>query len=63
VRQSLVLSDNDPLIFLERPISATIFGAAIVVGLALIITGQRRKSMRARVPVGESAELVGTEGR
>src|SRR5262249_31606398 len=35
VRQSLVLSDNDPLIFLERPISATVLGAAVLAGLAL----------------------------
>jgi putative tricarboxylic transport membrane protein len=62
VRQSLVLSDNDPLIFLERPISATIFGAAVLVGLALLITGRRRKSAQATVLAGEPAELVGTKG-
>jgi putative tricarboxylic transport membrane protein len=59
VRQSLVLSDNDPLIFLERPISATIFGAAVVVGLFLVVTSRRRKAVTARVLDGadEPAQL------
>jgi putative tricarboxylic transport membrane protein len=60
VRQSLVLSDNDPLIFVERPISATIFAAAIVVGVALLITGRRRKALQNKVLSAEPAELVGT---
>lgn len=48
VRQSLVLSDNNPLIFLERPISATIFGVAVLLGVTLLITGRRRKSVKAQ---------------
>src|SRR5690242_13297540 len=63
VRQSLVLSDNDPLIFLERPISATVFGAALVAGLALIVAGRRRKSMQARVLAAEPGQLVAVKGQ
>jgi putative tricarboxylic transport membrane protein len=62
VRQSLVLSDNDPLIFLERPISATILGAAVLVGLGLVVMGRQRRSAQARLRAGEPAELVGTKG-
>jgi putative tricarboxylic transport membrane protein len=62
VRQSLVLSDNDPLIFVERPISATIIGAAVLVGLVLIVTGKRRRSAQTQVIDEESVPLVEAKG-
>jgi putative tricarboxylic transport membrane protein len=63
VRQSLVLSDNNPMIFLERPISATIFGAAIVIGGILLITGRRRKAAQASVLATSETELVEAKGK
>jgi putative tricarboxylic transport membrane protein len=63
VRQSLVLSDNDPLIFVERPISATIIGAAVLVGLILIVTGKRRRSVQTtQVLDAESVPMVEAKG-
>jgi putative tricarboxylic transport membrane protein len=62
VRQSLVLSDNDPMIFLERPISATIFGAIVIIGTALVVTGRRRKAVRATALATRSADLVEAKG-
>jgi putative tricarboxylic transport membrane protein len=63
VRQSLVLSDNDPLIFVERPISATIIGAAVLVGLVLIVTGKRRRSVQTtQVLDAESVPMVEAKG-
>jgi putative tricarboxylic transport membrane protein len=63
VRQSLVLSDNNPLIFLERPISATIFGAAVVIGAILVITGRRRRAVQATVLASQPADLVEAKGQ
>ena len=62
VRQSLVLSDNDPLIFVERPISATIFGAAVLIGLFLLVTSRRRRSVQSAVLAGQPAALVEAKG-
>jgi putative tricarboxylic transport membrane protein len=63
VRQSLVLSDNNPMIFVERPISATIFGAAVVIGGILVITARRRKAVQAKVLAVEPADLVEVKGK
>jgi putative tricarboxylic transport membrane protein len=62
VRQSLVLSDNNPLIFVERPISATIFGAAVLIGLFLLVTSRRRRSVQSAVLAGQPAPLVEAKG-
>ena len=62
VRQSLVLSDNNPLIFVERPISATIFGAAVLIGLFLLVTSRRRRSVQSAVLAGQPAALVEAKG-
>jgi putative tricarboxylic transport membrane protein len=63
IRQSLVLSDNNPMIFVERPISATIFGAAIVIGGILLITGRRRKAAQASVLATSETALVEAKGK
>jgi putative tricarboxylic transport membrane protein len=63
VRQSLVLSDDNPMIFLERPISATIFGAAVIVGGILVVTGRRRKSAQATIVVAPPTDLVEAKGQ
>jgi putative tricarboxylic transport membrane protein len=62
VRQSLVLSDNSPMIFLERPISATIFGAAVIIGAILVVTGRRRKAVQATVLASQQTDLVEAKG-
>jgi putative tricarboxylic transport membrane protein len=49
VRQSLILSDNSPLIFVERPISATVLILAAGVGGLAVFT--RRRARRAAGPV------------
>jgi putative tricarboxylic transport membrane protein len=58
-----VLSDNNPMIFVERPISATIFGAAIVIGGILLITGRRRKAAQASVLATSETALVEAKGK
>ncbi|MET7994394.1 tripartite tricarboxylate transporter permease [Amycolatopsis sp. NPDC005232] len=50
VRQSLVLSKNSPLIFVQRPIAAVILGVAVLAAIALAVTGRRRRATRAAVP-------------
>jgi putative tricarboxylic transport membrane protein len=55
VRQSLTLSDNNPLIFVERPVSATILGIAVVGAIALTVTNRRG---RPQVAVAAPAEGV-----
>jgi putative tricarboxylic transport membrane protein len=61
-RQSLVLSDDDPLIFVQRPISATIFGAAAVIGTILIVTGRRRKAVGDTAAVAPPTDLAKVQG-
>jgi putative tricarboxylic transport membrane protein len=46
VRQSLMLSNNNPMIFLERPISATILVTTVIV-VMLSAWGRRRQRRRA----------------
>jgi putative tricarboxylic transport membrane protein len=46
VRQSLMLSNNNPMIFLERPISATILITTVIV-VVLSAWGRRRQRRRA----------------
>jgi TctA family transporter len=43
LRRSLVISRGDPMVFLERPISATLLALAVIV-IALIVLPQIRKS-------------------
>ena len=50
IRQSLILSDNSLLIFVERPISAIVLGLAVVV-VVLAILSRRRGN---RLPTKES---------
>ncbi|GHJ41569.1 tripartite tricarboxylate transporter permease [Streptomyces sp. TS71-3] len=61
VRQSLVLSGNDPLIFVERPIAATVLGIALLVVLVILLTGRRRRPPAPRAAAPEPAhQTTGT---
>lgn len=51
IRQSLILSDNSLLIFVQRPISAIVLGLAVIV-VILAIASRRRG---ARLPTKDSA--------
>jgi putative tricarboxylic transport membrane protein len=44
IRQSLLLSDNSPIIYLQRPISAALIGLAVV--LLLVLTFGRTRKVR-----------------
>jgi len=48
IRQSLLLSDNSPVIYLQRPISATLIGLAVVL-LLLLTFGRRARKVREQV--------------
>ncbi|MEW2550032.1 tripartite tricarboxylate transporter permease [Streptomyces sp. NPDC047002] len=64
IRQSLVLSDDNPAIFVERPISATVLGIAAVAVVGLLVTGRRRRAALPKAPVppaGEPAAPAGGE--
>lgn len=43
IRQSLLLSDNSPMIYLQRPISAVLIGLAVLLLLVLTLGGKSRK--------------------
>jgi TctA family transporter len=43
LRRSLVISRGDPMVFLERPISATLLALTVIV-ITLIVLPQFRKS-------------------
>ena len=45
IRQSLLLSDNSPIIYLQRPISAALIGLAVVLLIALTF-GRRTRKVR-----------------
>lgn len=48
IRQSLLLSDNSPIIYLQRPISAVLIGLAVL--LLLVLTfGRRARKVREQV--------------
>jgi putative tricarboxylic transport membrane protein len=49
LRQSLTISNNNPLIFVERPISAVILGLGAAVALA--VSTVRRRSAKVRPPM------------
>jgi len=46
LRRSLVISRGDPMVFIERPISAILLAAAVVVVIALIVLPQFRKTRK-----------------
>jgi putative tricarboxylic transport membrane protein len=46
LRRSLVISRGDPIVFLERPISAILLAATVVMVLALIVLPQFRKTRK-----------------
>jgi putative tricarboxylic transport membrane protein len=60
LRQSLTLSDNNPLIFVQRPISATVLALTIgVILLAAISRYRRRRSAsQASSPVASAGEVA-----
>jgi putative tricarboxylic transport membrane protein len=60
IRQSLILSDNDPLIFLQRPISATVL--ALAAGIVLLTWFTRRRSRAAGMAVAALSATLATAG-
>jgi TctA family transporter len=46
LRRSLVISRGDPIVFIERPISAVLLATAVVVVLALIVLPQFRRTRK-----------------
>jgi putative tricarboxylic transport membrane protein len=46
LRRSLRISRGDPMVFLERPISATLLAATVVIVLALIVLPQVRRTRK-----------------
>jgi TctA family transporter len=46
LRRSLVISRGDPIIFVERPISATLLATTVVIVLALIVLPQFRRTRK-----------------
>jgi putative tricarboxylic transport membrane protein len=48
IRQSLLLSDNSPVIYLQRPISAVLIGVAVLL-LLLMTFGRRFRKVREQV--------------
>jgi putative tricarboxylic transport membrane protein len=57
VRQSLILSDDSPLIFVERPLSATVLALAAAIACLAVYT--RRRSRAARAAVASGPEMSG----
>jgi len=55
LRQSLILSNNSPLIFLQRPISATVLVLALGIVALAIFTRRRRGSLTPANPPAETA--------
>jgi putative tricarboxylic transport membrane protein len=52
VRQSLILSDNSPLIYVQRPIAASLLGLAVLL-LASLTLGQSRHLRRQVLEIDE----------
>jgi len=48
IRQSLLLSDNSPIIYLQRPISAVLIGVAVLL-FGLLTFGRRARKVREQV--------------
>jgi putative tricarboxylic transport membrane protein len=46
LRRSLVISRGDPIVFIERPISATLLAATVVIVLALVVLPQFRRTRK-----------------
>jgi TctA family transporter len=46
LRRSLVISRGDAMVFVERPISATLLAATVVLVLALIVLPQFRRTRK-----------------
>jgi putative tricarboxylic transport membrane protein len=64
LRQSLILSDNNPVIFLQRPISATILALTVLI-IALSVVTRRRSRRRlddVSVDPGSGAAAAGPGG-
>ncbi|MER6561774.1 tripartite tricarboxylate transporter permease [Streptomyces sp. NPDC001027] len=61
-RTSLLMSDGSPTIFVSRPVSATILGLGLVVILAQVVSGVRRKRAQ-HDATGQAATSHIAEGR
>jgi putative tricarboxylic transport membrane protein len=46
LRRSLVISRGDPIVFIERPISATLLAATVLIVLALVVLPQFRRTRK-----------------
>jgi TctA family transporter len=46
LRRSLVISRGDPIVFIERPISATLLAATVAIVLALVVLPQFRRTRK-----------------
>jgi TctA family transporter len=46
LRRSLVISRGDPIVFIERPISAVLLASTVVMVLALIVLPQLRRTRK-----------------
>jgi TctA family transporter len=46
LRRSLVISRGDPIVFIERPISATLLAMTVVIVLALVVLPQLRRTRK-----------------
>lgn len=59
VRQSLTLSDNNPLIFVQRPIAAAILGVTVLlIGFAIVSRQRKRRAVLATATAVPTPEPV-----
>jgi putative tricarboxylic transport membrane protein len=58
VRQSLMLSDNNPMIFLERPISASIVVTTVLVVAFSVISRARKRRRAAQSELNAAVAVV-----
>jgi hypothetical protein len=57
IRQSLILSDNSLLIFVQRPISAIVLGLAVIVVVLAILSRRRGNRLPTKDSVLPDLEL------
>ncbi|MEW2547815.1 tripartite tricarboxylate transporter permease [Streptomyces sp. NPDC047002] len=62
LRQSLTLSGNSPLIFVQRPVSATILGVTGAVVVFAVVSRARRRRTALTAPVQDPGLVTASEG-
>jgi putative tricarboxylic transport membrane protein len=60
IRQSLILSDNNLMIFVERPISATVLCLAVIVVILAIVSRRRGAKLPTKDSVGPADDDIPT---